>query len=81
MQEKFQDGKQSHKKCWEVISKKLNTEGYNVSGNQCSSKLRSLKKTYKSIKDHNAKSGNDKRTWPYFDVCNLKIVGFMSYGI
>lgn len=24
-------------------------------------------KTYKSIKDHNAKSGNNRKTWPYFD--------------
>lgn len=26
------------------------------------------KNTYKSIKDHNAKSGNNTRRWQYFDI-------------
>jgi len=26
------------------------------------------KKTYKSIKEHNAKSGNDRRTWQHFEI-------------
>ncbi|GAB1867710.1 hypothetical protein CAJAP_08789 [Camponotus japonicus] len=29
-----------------------------------------LKNTYKNIKDHNAKSGNSRRTWKYFDIMN-----------
>ncbi|KAM0734560.1 hypothetical protein ACS0PU_011379 [Formica fusca] len=27
-----------------------------------------LKNTYKNVKDHNAKSGNNTRTWRYFNV-------------
>ncbi|XP_071652596.1 uncharacterized protein [Temnothorax longispinosus] len=27
-----------------------------------------MKRTYKSIKDHNNKSGNDKRSWKYFEL-------------
>lgn len=41
---------------------------YLVSGSQCQSKLSSLKKMYKKIVDHSATSGNDRTTWPYFEV-------------
>ncbi|CAL1672893.1 unnamed protein product [Lasius platythorax] len=27
-----------------------------------------MKRTYKTIKDHNAKSGNNKRTWKYYEI-------------
>lgn len=65
---KFTNGKVSHKKCWEMVAEMLKNEGYNITGVQCASKFRSLKKTYKSIKDHNSKSGNDQRTWQHFEV-------------
>ncbi|KYM94641.1 hypothetical protein ALC62_14728 [Cyphomyrmex costatus] len=68
MEEKFTNGKCSHKKCWELISEVLKKKGYNVTGPQCASKFRSLKKTYKSIKDHNSKSGNNRRTWQHFEI-------------
>lgn len=42
--------------------------GHDVTGPMCAAKLRSLKKTYKVVKDHNNKSGNDRRTWKFFDV-------------
>ncbi|XP_018302669.1 uncharacterized protein [Mycetomoellerius zeteki] len=61
-------GKISHKKCWEQIVKIMKDKGYNITGPQCSSKLRSLKKTYKSIKDHNAKSGNERRIWQHYEI-------------
>ncbi|KAI4455491.1 heat shock 70 kda protein 14 [Holotrichia oblita] len=67
-QHKFENGKMSHKKCWESVAKKMNTEGHKMTGPQCSSKLRSLKKTYRSIKDHNSRSGNDRRTWQYLEI-------------
>lgn len=41
---------------------------YTVSGSQCQSKFNGLKKTYKKILDHNSVSGNDRKTWPYFEV-------------
>ncbi|KAK0083941.1 hypothetical protein PV326_006466 [Microctonus aethiopoides] len=43
-------------------------KGYDVTEPQCASKLRSLKKSYKSNKDHNSKSGNDRKTWQYFNI-------------
>lgn len=65
---KFTDGKQSHKKIWHEIAQTMQKKGYSVTGQQCAAKLRSLKKTYKAIKDHNNKSGNDRRTWQFFSV-------------
>lgn len=70
MEEKFTNGKFSHKKCWELVAEVLKNHGYSITGSQCASKFRSLKKTYKSIKDHNSKSGNDRRTWQHFEVLN-----------
>lgn len=69
MEETLNSGKLSQKKVWAKIAKDLTQNGYNVTGPQCSSKLRSLKKTYRSIKDHNNKSGNDRRSWPFLEVC------------
>lgn len=67
-EEKFTNGKQSQKKTWEEVSQILQGKGYKVTGPMCAAKLRSLKKTYKTIKDHNNKSGNDRRTWLYYEV-------------
>ncbi|XP_068992213.1 uncharacterized protein [Neodiprion pinetum] len=68
LEKDFYSGKISQKKIWEKVAKELKVKGHDVTGPQCSSKLRSLKKTYKSIKDHNNKSGNDRRTWQFFDI-------------
>lgn len=58
----------SQKKIWQLISDELVKKKYNVTGPQCHSKFSGLKRTYKSIKDHNGKSGNGSRLWFYFDL-------------
>lgn len=50
----------THKKFWELVSSKLIEKGYDVTGLQCKSKMAGLKNTYKNVKDHNAKSGNNR---------------------
>jgi len=65
---KFTNGKHSHKKIWDEIAQTMQKKGHSVTGPQCAAKLRSLKKTYKAIKDYNNKSGNDRRAWQYFTV-------------
>lgn len=65
---KFVDGKHLHKKIWDEIAKSMIKKGHSVTGPQCAAKLRSLKKTYKAIKDHNNKSGNNRRNWQFFMV-------------
>lgn len=61
-------GKISHKKAWNEIATTMNAKEYNVSGRQCMTRINTMKRTYKTIKDHNAKSGNNKRTWQYYEV-------------
>ncbi|KAK0080660.1 hypothetical protein PV325_013569 [Microctonus aethiopoides] len=61
-------GKMSRKKVWSEISEELKSKGYDVTGPQCNSKLRSLKKTYKSTKNYNQKSGNKRKTWQFYEI-------------
>ncbi|CAL1681020.1 unnamed protein product [Lasius platythorax] len=58
----------THKKIWNYIATVLSAKSYHVTGPQCLSKYNGIKRTYKSIRDHNAKSGNNPRSWPYMDV-------------
>ncbi|XP_046398170.1 trihelix transcription factor GTL1-like [Ischnura elegans] len=61
-------GKVSHKKAWERIASVLRTHGHEVTGPQCQTKFNGMRRTYKNIKDHNAKSGNGPRTWAYLEA-------------
>ncbi|XP_046404403.1 uncharacterized protein LOC124169747 [Ischnura elegans] len=53
---------------WEKIASVMQARAINVSGAQCKSKVNGMKKTYKSIKDSNGRSGSGRRTWTYFDL-------------
>ncbi|XP_039308707.1 uncharacterized protein LOC120358453 isoform X2 [Solenopsis invicta] len=61
-------GKMSHKKAWDEISEAMNAKGYSFTGKQCSTRLNTMKRTYKAVKDHNGKSGNSTRTCPYYEI-------------
>lgn len=61
-------GKITHKKAWDKIAAAMNEKGYTFTGKQCSTRFNTMKRTYKGVKDHNNKSGNNKRTWPYYEV-------------
>lgn len=61
-------GKISHKKAWKEIAEILNNKGYVVTAKQCTTRVNTMKRTYKNIKDYNKKSGNNKRTWKYYNV-------------
>lgn len=54
-------GRISQKKIWQLVSEELIKKSCNVTGPQCQSKFSGMKKTYKSIEDHNM-SGNGTRT-------------------
>jgi len=62
-----------HTKFWELVSSQLIANGYNVTSIQCKSEMAELKNAYKNVKDHNAKSGNNKRIWQYFDVITINL--------
>ncbi|XP_024880802.1 uncharacterized protein LOC112460385 isoform X1 [Temnothorax curvispinosus] len=61
-------GKISQKKVWNEIAAIMNSKGYDVSSRQCMTRINTMKRTYKTIKDHNLRSGNNKRTWKYYDA-------------
>jgi len=61
-------GKISQKRVWKSISDVLRSHGHDVTGPQCQSKFNGMKRTFKSIKDHNSISGNNPRSWPYTEV-------------
>lgn len=64
----FTAGTKCHNKIWEAIADDMRKINIEYTGPQCQSKLNGLKKTYKKILDHNSVSGNDRKTWPYFEV-------------
>lgn len=64
----FKSGQISQKRVWEMDCNELVKKRHAVTAPQCMSKYNGSKKTYKSVKDHNGKSGNGTRAWPYFDI-------------
>lgn len=46
----------------------MDKKEYKFSMEQCKNKMNNLKKMYKEVKDHNAQSGNDRKTCDYYDV-------------
>lgn len=77
--EQFLSGKPP-KKCWEELSKEMAQYKYKVTASQCASKLASLKRTYKNIKDHNSRSGNKRRNWQFYEVCCKLIMLMMLFN-
>lgn len=69
--DKFHSRKGTVKKYWEKIANRMQEKGYNVTGIKCSTKLQVLKRTYKSVVDHNNKSGNNPKEWEYLKVAYL----------
>lgn len=61
---------------WDTISKDLNKQlkehGINSfrSGPQCKARIKALEDSYKKVKDHNNRSGNDDKTCEYYEELN-----------
>lgn len=66
----FSSGTKRHSKIWSSIASDMNKidPEIAVSGTQCQSKMNSMKKMYRKIIDHNNISGNDRKSWQYFEV-------------
>ncbi|XP_036143317.1 glutamic acid-rich protein-like [Monomorium pharaonis] len=67
-QQEFTVGLKRHNKIWAEIASELQNSNYNVSAVQVQNKMSSLKRSYKKIKDSNAKSGNHNSSWAYYSV-------------
>jgi len=68
-EEEYHNPKTPSKKFWQIISNKMAVQGYVISGTKCVTKFQCLKRTYKTINDHNKKSGNNRKKWEYYEVC------------
>jgi len=68
-EEDFSSGKRSNKIWAEIAAsmKEMNSS-YDITGQQCASKMSGLKRTYKNIVDQNKKSGNHRNSWAFFSV-------------
>lgn len=81
--EKQESGRMTKKEMWDFISKTLNSKGYSYNRQQVSGRWKSLMRGYKNNKDHNAKSGNNPKSYEYetaldelfaSDPCVLSII-------
>ena len=50
----------------EKIARELSSRGYNRDAEQVKTKIKNLKSSYRSIKDHNNRTGNDKKTGQFY---------------
>ena len=66
IQSKF-DGAKRKQPLHEKIARELKAKGYNRDVEQIKTKIKNLRSMYRSIKDHNNKSGNDKKTGQFYE--------------
>ncbi|XP_034024409.1 zinc finger and SCAN domain-containing protein 29-like [Thalassophryne amazonica] len=53
-------------KVYQKISKRLSELGINHNAKQCREKIKKMKQDYKKVKDHNNRSGSDRRSGKWF---------------
>jgi hypothetical protein len=61
------DGATRNEKVFQEVAQLLAAHGYHRTYKQCRDKLKKLKSDYRAIKDHNGRSGANRRTWKWFD--------------
>ncbi|XP_031778667.1 trihelix transcription factor GTL1-like [Nasonia vitripennis] len=57
-----------HKVFWTLVVEGLKQKGHAFTTVQCSTKMDTLKRAYKKVKDHNSQTGNDKKTCEHFEI-------------
>ncbi|XP_045474712.1 uncharacterized protein LOC123680719 [Harmonia axyridis] len=56
---------------WDKISKEMSTMfGWQFTSQQCDTKWKGLKNTYKTVRRHNEQSGNAHKYWKHYDAMN-----------
>ncbi|XP_076839555.1 uncharacterized protein LOC143484626 [Brachyhypopomus gauderio] len=60
------DGATRNVKVFSEVSALMATHGYQWSVMQCRSKLKKLKSDYRAVKDHNGRSGANRKDWKWF---------------
>ncbi|KAL3064973.1 hypothetical protein OYC64_001083 [Pagothenia borchgrevinki] len=64
------DGTTRNLNVFQEVSALLSVRGYARTFQQCRDKLKKLKSEYRAVKDHNGRSGSDRRSWKWFDLMN-----------
>ncbi|XP_070412052.1 zinc finger and SCAN domain-containing protein 32-like [Nothobranchius furzeri] len=60
------DGSERNEKIFQGLAQAMSTHSYERSSEQCSEKIKKLEAEYRSVKDHNSRSGADRRHWKWF---------------
>lgn len=72
--ELYDSGKLTTRQFYKKIVVCMEEKGYKYNITQCTDKMENLKKKYKETYDHNAKSGNDRKTFEFYDVISISIL-------
>ena len=71
LEDDFQ-GTMRHATLWKNIASKMSEVGVLYTAEQCTSKWKSMKREYRSVQDHNNRTGNDPKTCLlYNEFCEL----------
>ncbi len=54
---------------YEQIKNKMEQRGFSRAKSQIIGKLKSLRKKFHQVLDHNGKSGSRRLDWPFYDLC------------
>lgn len=60
----------THKTLWNHVERMLREAGVEATAEQCVNKFKDLKRVWRSCIDHNAKTGNEPKTCPFFNELN-----------
>lgn len=64
-----------NKHVWKTIAACMNSNGYNVSAENCNIKWTGMKNKYKTLKDASNQTGAAKQTkWEYYDIINDMLI-------
>jgi hypothetical protein len=64
---KLSDPKIKNEAVWQEIAKLLSEHDCMFNAEKCERKMLNMKRDYRSVIDHNNKTGNDRKTHPYLD--------------
>ena len=53
---------------FDSLAEQLTAKGYPLTGLQCQTRIKTLKKDYRRVESHNKKSGSNRKTCPYFEL-------------
>ena len=77
----FPISKKRNSTVWDAIAKKLNSifkdkgiPSYRT-GTQCKARIKYLQDKYKRVKDHNSRSGNNRKSFEYYDEMDELVLG------